>query len=463
MSKRKLLLADDSETVQKVVNLTFELEGIEVITFGDGDSAMEQLSAVAPDVVLADVNMPGMSGYDICQSIKGNEATKNTPVILLVGSFEPFDEEKAMQVGADDYLTKPFQSIRQLVGKVNELLAVEKSAETNTYSFDETLKMDEKPVLESDFGDPGMDDEMIQTDQVGSLVADETPKYISQTDVQTPEEEDASKTQPLSENDWQDIYSTDQGAENSPPTVYELEDEPSPQPQVFEHSDEIGSEEASVETTGEQISETNEENGFGVQPDDIDYFYQEPDYQEAEPENVQEISGETEEPQEIEKPQYEVQEQLPESEPMAEYAEPADFQTEVNLTADYQSSVPETNEIETDSPVDVEIETESAVDMEIETEQSQMSSPVPVINFDEFDLLEIPYPETLKTASSETATELEVPDPALKTGEELPEENETVQVRNEVTEQLTGVNLSPEDIEAIADKVVEKLSARLKE
>ena len=70
MSKRKILLADDSETVQKVVNLTFELEGIEVITFGDGDSAMEQMSAVAPDVILADVNMPGMNGYDICQNIK---------------------------------------------------------------------------------------------------------------------------------------------------------------------------------------------------------------------------------------------------------------------------------------------------------------------------------------------------------------------------------------------------------
>ncbi len=82
MSKRKLLLADDSETVQKVVNLTFDLEGIEVITFGDGDSAMEQFLAVAPDVVLADVNMPGMSGYDICQKIKENEATKHTPVIL---------------------------------------------------------------------------------------------------------------------------------------------------------------------------------------------------------------------------------------------------------------------------------------------------------------------------------------------------------------------------------------------
>ena len=92
MSKRKLLLAADSETVQKVVNLTFELEGIEVVTFGDGDSAMSQFSAVAPDVVLADVNMPGLDGYQICRNIKTNEATKNTPVILLVGSFEPFDE-----------------------------------------------------------------------------------------------------------------------------------------------------------------------------------------------------------------------------------------------------------------------------------------------------------------------------------------------------------------------------------
>ena len=122
MSKRKLLLADDSITIQKVVNLTFADEGIEVISVGDGDSAMRKFDEFMPDLVMADVNMPGLSGYEICRIIKNTEETQNIPVILLVGSFEPFDEAEARRVGADDYLTKPFQSIRQLVSKVGALL-----------------------------------------------------------------------------------------------------------------------------------------------------------------------------------------------------------------------------------------------------------------------------------------------------------------------------------------------------
>ena len=227
MSKRKILLADDSETVQKVVNLTFELEGIEVITFGDGDSAMEQMAAVAPDVILADVNMPGMNGYDICQHIKADEATKNTPVILLVGSFEPFDEERAMRVGADDYLTKPFQSIRQLVSKVNELLAPENADNAEIDMFADTLEIKKKSYQETGFGDPGMDDEMIQTNQIGSIPADETAKYQTSDNFHNDEPDDDGKTRPLSENDFEYIYPTEQTSESPVQTVYELAEEQS--------------------------------------------------------------------------------------------------------------------------------------------------------------------------------------------------------------------------------------------
>ena len=122
MSKRKLLLADDSITIQKVVNLTFADEGIEVITVGDGDAAMESINAGRPDIVLADVNMPGPNGYQICETLRAGETTRDLPVILLVGSFEPFDEAEAARVGANAYLTKPFQSIRQLVAQVSQLM-----------------------------------------------------------------------------------------------------------------------------------------------------------------------------------------------------------------------------------------------------------------------------------------------------------------------------------------------------
>jgi CheY-like chemotaxis protein len=120
---RKLLLADDSATIQKVVDLTFSDEGLEVITVSDGQQAIEKLEEVAPDIVLADIFMPGLNGYQVCEHIKRDERFRHIPVMLLVGSFEPFDEAEARRVGADDYLTKPFQSIRTLIGKVGNLLS----------------------------------------------------------------------------------------------------------------------------------------------------------------------------------------------------------------------------------------------------------------------------------------------------------------------------------------------------
>jgi len=122
VSKRILLLADDSVTIQKVVNLTFADEGIDVVTVGDGDSAMQKITELSPDVVLADVHMPGLSGYQICEIVRENPATRSLPIVLLVGSFEPFDESEAARVGANAYLTKPFQSIRQLVTQVTDLM-----------------------------------------------------------------------------------------------------------------------------------------------------------------------------------------------------------------------------------------------------------------------------------------------------------------------------------------------------
>ena len=132
MSRRKLLLADDSITIQKVVNLTFADEGIDVVAVGDGEAALAQLSSDTPDIVLADVIMPGTTGYEICERLRANEATRNLPVILLVGSFEPFDEAEASRVGANAYLTKPFQSIRQLVDQVNGLIDAARPVETES-------------------------------------------------------------------------------------------------------------------------------------------------------------------------------------------------------------------------------------------------------------------------------------------------------------------------------------------
>ena len=118
----KLLLADDSPTTQKVVQLTFADEGIDVVVADDGDTAMELYTHHKPDIVLADINIPGLNGYEVCEAIRKRADNGSTPVILLAGSFEPFDVQKAHSVGASDYLTKPFASIRRLVATVTALL-----------------------------------------------------------------------------------------------------------------------------------------------------------------------------------------------------------------------------------------------------------------------------------------------------------------------------------------------------
>ena len=118
MTKPKLLLADDSVTVRKVVELTFADEGIDVTAVGDAIGAMQRFVEIQPDIVLVDVGLEGTNGYQICEMIKADEATRHIPVMLLVGSFEPFDHDEANRVGADGFLTKPFNSIRDLVGRV---------------------------------------------------------------------------------------------------------------------------------------------------------------------------------------------------------------------------------------------------------------------------------------------------------------------------------------------------------
>ncbi|MFN0086353.1 MAG: response regulator [Blastocatellia bacterium] len=118
----KILLADDSVTVQKIITLTFSDEGVDVLTVNNGDDAIHRLQYLRPALVMADVSIPGKNGYEICEFIRNHSDLRDTPVILLVPAFEPFDEERARRVGADYHLTKPFQSIRTLIATVKSLI-----------------------------------------------------------------------------------------------------------------------------------------------------------------------------------------------------------------------------------------------------------------------------------------------------------------------------------------------------
>jgi len=117
----KLLLADDSQTIQKVVELVLNPEGFDIMAYDNGQEAAKALESMMPDIVLADIEMPELNGYQLCEKIKGDTATLHVPVILLAGAFEPFDEDYAKSVGADDFILKPFES-HELISKVKSLI-----------------------------------------------------------------------------------------------------------------------------------------------------------------------------------------------------------------------------------------------------------------------------------------------------------------------------------------------------
>src|SRR5512135_2686835 len=117
----RLILADDSITIQKVVELTLSEEDFEVTAYGDGESALEAARRHAPDIILADVIMPRMDGYELCGRVKQDPALQDVPVLLLAGTFENFDDTAALRAGADDHITKPFESA-ELISKVKRLV-----------------------------------------------------------------------------------------------------------------------------------------------------------------------------------------------------------------------------------------------------------------------------------------------------------------------------------------------------
>ena len=117
----KILLADDSITIQKVIGIIFGGEEYSLTVVDNGKAAVEKARELNPDILLIDALMPGMTGYEVCEAVRATPSISNKPILLLTGSFEPFDESKAKSCGADDFLTKPFES-QQIVTKVKELI-----------------------------------------------------------------------------------------------------------------------------------------------------------------------------------------------------------------------------------------------------------------------------------------------------------------------------------------------------
>jgi CheY-like chemotaxis protein len=122
----KLLLADDSVTIQRVIELTFADEDVEVTTVGDGQLAIERLDADHFDIVLADVDMPKRDGYEVAAYVKSRPKLAHIPVVLLTGAFEPIDQVRADAAGSSDVLAKPFEP-QMVINRVKQLLGNKKA------------------------------------------------------------------------------------------------------------------------------------------------------------------------------------------------------------------------------------------------------------------------------------------------------------------------------------------------
>jgi CheY-like chemotaxis protein len=122
-----LLVADDSATIRRVIELTFADLQIRVVTVGDGEMAIVALETAPPDIVLADILMPGRSGYEVARHIKNTPELSHIPVLLLAGAFEPVDHEMTMALGCAGVLTKPLDPLL-VIRRVSELLSAASSA-----------------------------------------------------------------------------------------------------------------------------------------------------------------------------------------------------------------------------------------------------------------------------------------------------------------------------------------------
>jgi len=119
---KKILLADDSITIQKVVELTFSDADYEVTAVNNGAKAIAKLAEMRPDIILSDIIMPEKNGYEVCEYVKSHPEFRRIPVVLLTGTFEPFDPDRAEKAGCDAVVTKPFES-QSLIQKVEELIS----------------------------------------------------------------------------------------------------------------------------------------------------------------------------------------------------------------------------------------------------------------------------------------------------------------------------------------------------
>jgi len=118
----RILIVDDEPNIVLALELLMKKEGYEVHTVDDGERAVQAAKELRPDLILLDIMMPKMDGYEVCQKIRSDTLLKDVSIIMLTAKGREVEREKGMALGADHYITKPF-STRQVVMKVKEIMA----------------------------------------------------------------------------------------------------------------------------------------------------------------------------------------------------------------------------------------------------------------------------------------------------------------------------------------------------
>ena len=123
MFQGKVLVVDDEVYILHILDFSLGAEGYEVITAANGEQALEKAMLEKPDLIVLDVMMPKMDGYETCRKLKTLPETKHIPVLLLTAKGRDVDRKRGFDAGADDYITKPF-SPNKLIGRVQEILGI---------------------------------------------------------------------------------------------------------------------------------------------------------------------------------------------------------------------------------------------------------------------------------------------------------------------------------------------------
>ena len=122
MGPATVLVVDDDPVILKLLEVNFEMEGFEVVRAADGAEGLERARAVHPDIVILDVMMPRMTGYEVAKALREDDGTAHIPIIFVTARAQSTDVERGLELGVDDYVTKPFDPL-DLIARVNTLLA----------------------------------------------------------------------------------------------------------------------------------------------------------------------------------------------------------------------------------------------------------------------------------------------------------------------------------------------------